>query len=395
MLFTAMPGYGLTLPLVPLALAARAAGHEVLFVSANPMASVVADAGLTVADACPDRDIWAEFTDFVRSGETAETAEELRQSAKSGAPFGFFALTMTEGTVAAGAAFGADLVVYTSDHMAGPLVAAKLGIPALESGNRVSWSMRDAEFRERSQTLNDTEIVGLLRGRLGTEAPEPSPLARIDLRAPSMGGIAGQEADPRDGRPWWPMRYVPYNGGVVLPEWVLAESRRPRVLVSLGTVVPSMNGVSNFTAVLDALARLDVEVVLATGDADLADLGALPDNVRTAGFLPLSAVLPCCSLMIHHGGSGTTAAPLYYGVPQLVLPAFADNHMAADRVAERGVGLQHDPNTLVTEQAADAVRRLLDEPQFAKAAREVAAEMADMPSPAAVIDRLVALVQTQ
>ena len=75
-------------------------------------------------------------------------------------------------------------------------------------------------------------------------------------------------------------------------------------------------------------------------------LGALPGNVRSVGYLPLSVFLPTCALLVHHGGSGTTAAPLFYGVPQLVLPAFADNPMSAQRVADRGVGLAHDPDTI-------------------------------------------------
>ncbi|WP_020498316.1 nucleotide disphospho-sugar-binding domain-containing protein [Sciscionella marina] len=391
-LFTAMPGYGLTLPIVPLAWAARAAGHEVLFVSAAPMAPVLAEAGLTVADTCPGRDIWAEFTKMVAEPDSPDMSEELRAAAGAGAPFGFFALTMTGRTIEFGREFGADLVVYTSDHMAGPYVAAKLGVPALEAGNRVSWSMRDKDFRERSGTLNDTAINEVLREKYGIAGGLPEPLARIDLRAPSMGGISVAEPDHRDGRPWWPMQYVPYNGGVVAPDWALGESKRPRVLVTLGTVVPIMAGVSNLSVVLEALGGLDVEVILAAGSADLAELGELPDNVHSAGFLPLSAILPRCSLIVHHGGSGTTAAPLAYGVPQFVLPSFADNPMSADRVTERGVGLQHDPATVTVEEARAAIGRLLGEPEFAERAREVATEMAGMPSPAAVIGQLEALL---
>ncbi|WP_031470943.1 nucleotide disphospho-sugar-binding domain-containing protein [Sciscionella sediminilitoris] len=391
-LFTAMPGYGLTLPLVPLAWAARAAGHEVLFASAAPMAPVLAEAGLTVADTCPGRDIWAEFTKMVMEPDSSDMSEELRAAAGSGAPFGFFALTMTGRTIECGRDFGADLVVYTSDHMAGPYVAAKLGVPALEAGNRVSWSMRDKDFRDRSETLNDTVINEALREKHGITGELPEPVARIDLRAPSMGGISAEEPDHRDGRPWWPMRYVPYNGGVVAPAWALGEPKRPRVLVTLGTVVPIMAGVSNLSVVLEALAGLDVDVILAAGSADLAELGELPDNVHSAGFLPLSAILPRCSLIVHHGGSGTTAAPLAYGVPQFVLPSFADNPMSADRVTERGVGLQHDPVTVTVEQARTAIERLLGEPEFAERAREVATEMAGMPSPAAVIGQLEVLL---
>lgn len=92
-----------------------------------------------------------------------------------------------------------------------------------------------------------------------------------------------------------------------------------------------MAGTSNLSAAVDALGEMDVEVVLAAGTTDLSALGVLPGNVRSVGFLALSTFLPTCSLIVHHGGSGTTAAPLHYGIPQLVMPSFADNHMSAQR----------------------------------------------------------------
>jgi UDP:flavonoid glycosyltransferase YjiC (YdhE family) len=207
-----------------------------------------------------------------------------------------------------------------------------------------------------------------------------------------MGGLRGDEVthDERDAAPWWPMRFVPYNGGTVVPEWALRRPERPRIAVTLGTVVPAVAGLSSLAVVLSALGGMDVEVVLAAGTADLSELGALPDNVRSVGYLPLSAFLPTCAAIVHHGGSGSTAAPLFYGVPQLVLPSFADNPLAAARVAERGVGLSHDPATLDVGTVRAAVRRLLDEEAFATAAGEVRAEMATQPSPATVLERVVA-----
>lgn len=187
------------------------------------------------------------------------------------------------------------------------------------------------------------------------------------------------------------MQYVPFNGGAVLPDWVLAPSTRPTIGVTLGTVVPLISGTSSLRVVADALATLDVDVVLAAGTADLTSIGPLPVNVRSVGYLPLSVFLPRCSLLIHHGGSGTTAAPLFYGIPQLVLPAFADNPMSAQRVVDRGVGLAHDPKTISVEIITDLVGRLLGEPSFAEAARQVQAEIATQPSPAAIIERLVSV----
>jgi UDP:flavonoid glycosyltransferase YjiC (YdhE family) len=392
-LFTAAPGYGLLFPIVPLIWAARAAGHEVLLATTSEMTEAGARAGLCTTDVYPDRDTWqmlmGAMTKMAKDRDTTvfdELPAEFRIVSQSNNPFGLFTLTMTEGTIEAGRAFGADLVVYTSDHAAGRLAATALGTPALEVGNRISWSMRDADFRQNHRLDDAVEVA--LREKLDIPDGGPKVVARIDPRAPSMGGLTEDEPDERDGVPWWSMRFVPYNGGAVVPEWVSQPPRRPRVGVTLGTVVPIMNGTSSLSVVIDALGEMDVEVILAAGRADFSDLGEFPDNVRSVGFLPLSTFLPTCSAIVHHGGSGTTAAPLYYGVPQLVLPGFADNPMSAQRVVDRGVGLSHDPSTVDVPTVRTLVHRLLTETEFATTAREVSAEMATQPSPAAVFARV-------
>jgi UDP:flavonoid glycosyltransferase YjiC (YdhE family) len=389
------PAYGLMYPVVPLIWAARAAGHEVLVASTSDMIDAGARAGLPMYNVVPDRDVWAELTTAItlppeqRAG--AGVSEEFREAARSGNPFALFTLTMTEGTIDAGHAFGADLVVHTSDHTPGALAALAIGVPALEVGNRVSWSMRDTEFATGRDTLVDDEVVTRLRDKLGLPEGRPRVLARIDPRAPSMGGLTTEHPDPRDGAPWWSMRYLPYNGGGEVPDWALREPARPRVCVTLGTVVPAMLGSGLIGVVLEALAELDVEVVLASGSADLDGL-TLPENVRPVGYLPLSSVLPHCALIVHHGGSGTTASPLHYGVPQLVLPSFADNPLSARRVVERGVGLSMEPADADPATVRSLAEQLLTEPAFAKAAAEVSAEMATQPTPYQVFHRAAELL---
>lgn len=396
-LFTSAPGYGLTLPLIPLIWAARAAGHEVLLATTSEMTDVCVRAGLPVVDVFPHRDVWGDLMAVVtgKADPKKDLPAEYQFAGQSKNPFGMFTVTMTEGTIEAGRAFGADLVVYTSDHDAGMLAAAALGVPSLEVGNRVSWSTRDAEWRAEHHVFGEDELNALMRDKLGIGAARPAVLARIDPRAPSMGGLAAGEEhdDDRDGVPWWPMRFVPFNGGAAVPDWALRRPDRPRVAVTLGTVVPALSGTTNLTVVIEALGGMDVEVVLAAGTTDLSELGPLPANVRSVGFLALSAFLPTCSAIVHHGGSGTTAAPLFYGVPQLVLPAFADNPVSAQRVADRGVGLTQDPATAEVEPVRALVGRLLTEDGFRAAAAEVAAEMATQPSPSAVLERVVARVR--
>jgi UDP:flavonoid glycosyltransferase YjiC (YdhE family) len=391
-LFTAAPAYGLMLPVVPLIWAARAAGHEVALATTSEMTEVAARAGITVVDVFPDRSRWAALMALIGHPDQvpADSEPEIRAAARGRAPFPMFTATMTEGTIAAARGFQPDLIATTGDHPVGALAAKALNVPVLEMGNRISWSDRDADWRNRTSPFADEAVVGPVRARLGVPDGDPDLVARIDPRAPSMGGLRADEPDSRDGRPWWAMQYVPFNGGAVVPDWVTQPSERPRVGVTLGTVVPMISGTTSLAVVIEALAGLDVDVVLAAGSADLTGLGVLPDNVRSVGYLPLSAFLPTCALVVHHGGSGTTAAPLFYGVPQLVLPSFADNPLSAQRVVERGVGLAHDPTTIDTSIVKDLVTRLLTETSFAAAAGEVRAEIATQPTPSDIIARVAA-----
>ncbi|GAA4619622.1 glycosyltransferase [Saccharopolyspora hordei] len=259
-----------------------------------------------------------------------------------------------------------------------------LGVPVREVGNRVSWSTRDGGFGRRFD--EDTAMSRPLRARLGIPDGAPEVVARIDPRPPSTGGLSGDEVDEADGVPWWPMRFVPLHGGCAVPAWALQRPERPRIGVTLGTVVPTTAGTSTASVVVEALGDLDVDVVPTGREPDLADVAPLPDNARAVGFPPLSAFLPISALLVHHGGSGTTAAALHHGVPQLLLPSFADDAMSAERGVDRGVGPAHDPATVDAELVRSAVRALLDDPAFAEAAREVSAEMATQPSPAPVLE---------
>ncbi|MEU3950499.1 nucleotide disphospho-sugar-binding domain-containing protein [Streptomyces sp. NPDC029526] len=396
-LFPAAPGYGLMLPMVPLVWAARAAGHEVLVATTAHMVKIAAASGLPVVDVFPQRDIGEDLVAEDSGDRSGEVPDGYWELARSMRPFDLFTLAMTEGTVTAGRDFRADLVVYCSDHQAGKLAAVALGIPALEVGNRVSWSLRDPEVREATglnarmgMQPDDAPVVRELRDRLGLGDKGPDLLGRVDPRAPSLGGLTGEEPDERDGVPWLPMRYVPYNGGAALPDWALRRPAQPRICLTLGTVAPLLPGGSGMLKQLvDSLAGMDAEVVLADDETDLSLLEPLPANLIPAGFVPLTAFLADCSLVAHHGGSGTTAAALHYGVPQLVVPSGADNDLCARRVVDRGAGLSIAPAELHAAAVRAAAERLLSEESFRRAAAEVRAEMSRQPSPAALLDSVV------
>lgn len=69
-------------------------------------------------------------------------------------------------------------------------------------------------------------------------------------------------------------------------------------------------------------------------------------------------LLPLCCAVVHHGGAGTTAAGLRYGLPTFVCPFFADQHMWGAMVHRAGVGPAPCP---VDDLTADILTAKLQE----------------------------------
>jgi UDP:flavonoid glycosyltransferase YjiC (YdhE family) len=377
-LFVSLPGIGHAFPMVPLAWALRSAGHEVLIATAGP-AVAVENAGLPVVDVAPGFDrkqimarVQQQRPDLAERMRTlnAEKLTDLREAAEFLAMLSGF---LVDGTSAAAETWQPDLIVQSQLQGAGLVVASKLGIPLVEHGFGLARSSGMAELHRQcmSEAFDRHGVTDL-----------PQRTAVVDVAPPSMidGSAKG-----------WPMRYVPYNGGGVLPEWLREREERPRVAVTLGTVVPQHAGLGAVPQVLAAADGLDAEFVLALGDADTSTLDALPPNVRVSGWIPLGELLRSCSAVVHHGGAGTTLTALDAGVPQLVLPSGADRYINATAVRDRGVGVISEDQSVDT----DALRRLLRDPALREAAVEVQSEIRAMPAPASLLPRLNDLAAKQ
>jgi UDP:flavonoid glycosyltransferase YjiC (YdhE family) len=81
------------------------------------------------------------------------------------------------------------------------------------------------------------------------------------------------------------------------------------------------------------------------------------------------------------------------GLPQLCLPIAADQFTNADIVASAGCGLSLEPEQVDPGSVHDAVRRLCSEERFSERAQQVAAEIAAMPEPAAVVPLVETLAE--
>jgi UDP:flavonoid glycosyltransferase YjiC (YdhE family) len=365
------------LPTVPLAWALRAAGHEVVYAAAHD-ALEVRSAGFPVVDIVPDSDVQAMISKLVRERpDLLELMMKGFSDLKAAAPgFAYHSSQLADATVAAAQQLAPDLIVYSQLDGAALIAAGKLGVPAVERRFGFHSTAGVAELL-REYMADDF-------ARYGTDLPER--MISLDVTPPSL--VREVSDAPEDAAGLWPMRCVPYDGGAVLPPWLIERPARPRIAVSFGTNAHQTHGFSVAARTAEAAAGVDAEFVFTLTQAEVAELGAVPANVRVSAWLPLHALLRTCSAVVHHGGAATTLTALHAGLPQLIVPfGGRDQQANASVVGDRGAALTASPEEIGTA----VIERLLGDQALAQAAGEVRSEIAAMPSPAVIAGRLAEL----
>jgi glycosyltransferase (activator-dependent family) len=189
------------------------------------------------------------------------------------------------------------------------------------------------------------------------------------------------------------LRHVPYNDGYVEPPWLYVAPRVPRVLMTFGISVrqwadlPSMS-VEQVQETLDALADLDIELILTVSDEAREQLRRVPDNTRVLEFVPLDVILPTCSVVIHHGGAGTFNGTLVHGIPQLVVGYAADAPGKGILLRQTGIGLFIAPDEVSGPRVGEYLTRLLEDGEFRAAAERLKQEALAQPTPSALVPDL-------
>jgi UDP:flavonoid glycosyltransferase YjiC (YdhE family) len=279
-----------------------------------------------------------------------------------------------------------DLIVHPPVDLAGPLLAAELGVPSVCYGFGQPFdatvveaiAVRVSPLWEAAALVPDSH-GGIYRGLYLDPCP---PSLAVDDEVPAADGV-------RRIRP-----EVPGDVSAALPAWARELGTRPVVYVSLGTA-PQFNQPASFAPLLDGLAGTEAEVVVTVSRLHDPDaLGELGPTVHVEQWLPLAPLLARCDAVVCHAGTGTTLASLAAGLPLVLIPQGADqfdNARACQRAGAARVllGDQVTPNAV--REAVDAV--LPDASPERTAARGLAAEIAAMPSSTHVAHKLRAFAE--
>lgn len=180
-------------------------------------------------------------------------------------------------------------------------------------------------------------------------------------------------------------RREPGHEPEALPDW-WQGSDAPLLYATFGTVLGHMTIAAEvYDAVLEAVADLDVRVLLTVGRAfDRSGLTSVASNVRVEAWVDQRRALADADAVLCHGGSGTAFGALAAGLPLVLVPLFADQFENAHRISGRGAGVvahlgMGEPSTRDTSDLDTAVGSVLGDGAFADAAAEISAEMAGAP----------------
>jgi UDP:flavonoid glycosyltransferase YjiC (YdhE family) len=381
-LFTHQPGSGHWHPLVPLAQALQAGGHEVAFASMPAAAPTIKANGFRFFSAGRDSSPEEEEARMERMKTLSASEQALFMQKYVFA--GVRAERSLPDLLNIVADWHPDVIVRENTEYAGCIAAEQAAIPHA--------TMQITAFRPQV-VEHVTPELNKLAASIGMPplspaeylfrylvlSPRPSVLWNLDCPQPSTTHS---------------FRYVGFNqsGEEGLPDWVMELEQRPTVFASLGTVFNQLTDI--LTAILDALRDEPINLILAVGrNTDPLTFGAQPPNVHIVRYIPQSLLLPYCDMVVTQGGSGTTMDALSHGLPMVMIPIAADQPQNARRCAELGIARMIEPGQQVglAETIRDAVREVLSDPHYKQNAQNLQKEIEALPGleyPVALLERL-------
>lgn len=378
-IFSCVPQTGHVLPLMPLAQALAAQGDEVLVASGPDAADAVCSRGLSFHGAGPPLDSWfgalRARTRGAPGDGLAPSRVELYFIPRLFGEIG--TALMVDDLLELCKRFEPTLLVFDPYVFAAPLAAAATGTRG------VLHSI--GPLKDRSLLDLVADAVSPIWREFGMDVPPAAGLfsgTTLTICPPSLD----QAAVELDGAQ--PLRPAPLPMAEPPPlavSWPKPEN--PLVYLTLGTF--SNNDLDLFRLVLEALDGEPVNVLATIGrDNDPSSLAPLPGNARVERYVPQPEVLPHCAAVVHHAGAGTTFGVLAHGLPSVALPQSADNFEIAGLLAKAGVAHVLLPGEVTGDAVRSGLRTVLDAPGYRQRARQLAGEIAAMPSPDDVAESL-------
>jgi vancomycin aglycone glucosyltransferase len=114
-------------------------------------------------------------------------------------------------------------------------------------------------------------------------------------------------------------------------------------------------------------------------------------NIKLIGTMNHDQLFRHASVVVHHGGAGTTASVLHAGRPHVIVPHIADQNFFAGEVMRLGCGIKLAKRSW-PEKLAEAVARAGQDPAIASHAARARAVLLSENGPATAVSELERLV---
>jgi UDP:flavonoid glycosyltransferase YjiC (YdhE family) len=208
------------------------------------------------------------------------------------------------------------------------------------------------------------------------EATEPSTRGSLEIQAYDefcLPGPTAEWVEPGGRRPFVGTLTLelPTAADDEILSWIAAGT--PPIYFGFGSMKVTMPA-ETIAMISAACAQLGERALIECGPNDFTHLPH-GEHVKIVQTLGQVAVFPACRAIVHHGGSGTTAAALRAGIPTLILFAFwLDQPIWAVAIEQLKVGSCRHFSTTTQESLVAVLSEILA-PQYQTRAREVAAQM--------------------
>jgi UDP:flavonoid glycosyltransferase YjiC (YdhE family) len=372
-LFTTQPHYGYWHPLVPFARAVMDAGHEVAFATAPGFGPTVEESGFRCFPVGKDETEDEKKARMARLGQIPGTERGAIMWSDYFA--GIWARETLADLLPLAREWQPDLIVREDVEFTGCVAAECLGIP--HAVVQVS-SFRPYLFESTGPALDR------LRGDAGLP---PDPNCEMLHRYLHIYATPLSFHNPEYSLP--PTSHSVFHGGFdsssgkELPGWVSSLPPLPTVYATLGTVMN--HNVAILAAILEGLRGESLNLIMTTGvDVDPSSFdapkrGTGEGQTHIERYIPQSLILPYCDLMIVHGGSGTVKDAFRHGLPMVIIPVGADQHVNAKQCADLGLARVVAPEERTPEAIREAAMEVLQNPTYRENAEKLRDEVRAMP----------------
>lgn len=384
--FFCIPAHGHTNPTLGVVRELVSRGHQVWYYSYELMRHKIEAAGAKFV-ACDDYDMERKLSprDAVRVGKDLAFSTKILVDTT---------LALDESLCRDMQALQPDCIVADSMAVWGKAIALKLGIPFISSTTTFAFNQHSAKIMPQSP--------GDLFRMLFAMPRVNSHIKRLQRRGYPINSILDiiQNDDHTHTIVYTSPAFQPcadtfskehyafVGPSIRQAESAVEKTGQKLVYISMGTVNNDL--LPFYKACIAALSGTEYQVILSVGSlVDTADFGELPENVKVYPQVDQIAVLEKADVFLSHCGMNSVSESLYHGVPLVMRPKTSEQKGVAFRTNQLGAGVYLEKET--PEAILSAVRKILDDPSYARNAERISADFHACSGAKGAADKILSL----